>query len=412
MSNLLEITLGIMTAMGGFVDVSELVFTAQAGARFLYALIWVIVLGTFIIIVFGEMSGRVAAISKQPVFNLMRQRLGLKFGLIVLVAASIVNLITCAAEIGGIGIVMHLGLGIPYRLATCLATIALIATVWFLPFKAIERIFGLLGLFMVVFIVAAAAIHPPWNEVVSGLLPNIPAHLSGNLLLTYAYFVVAIISAVVFPYETYFYSAGAIEEHWSKKDLMVNRLTTIVGFFLGSLLAISILINAAVLFAPRDIDPQLVGTSAMEVAVPFGKVGLGFALLGMFFAISGAAIETCLCVAYGPCQFFGWKWGRYLRPSEAPRFTLLWIASFLLANLIVLTGVDPLNLVEWAVVSAILVIPFSYLPLLLVANDRKYMGEHVNGRIANFCGIGSFAIVVIAAIAALPLYFLTSGGQQ
>src|SRR5690348_12447562 len=229
MSNLFEITLGIMTAMGGFVDMSELVFTAQAGARFLYALIWVIVLGTIIIIVFGEMSGRVAAISKQPVFNLMRQRLGLKFGLIVLVAASIVNLITCAAEIGGIGIVMQLGLGIPYRLATCLATIALIATVWFLPFKAIERIFGLLGLFMIAFIVAAAAIHPPWNEVVAGLLPNIPAHLSGNFLLTYAYFVVAIISAVVFPYETYFYSAGAIEEHWSKKDLMVNRLTTIVG---------------------------------------------------------------------------------------------------------------------------------------------------------------------------------------
>ena len=412
MSNLLEITLGIMTAMGGFVDVSELVFTAQAGSRFLYALIWVIVLGTFIIIVFGEMSGRVAAISKQPLFNLMRQRLGLKFGLVILGAASIVNLITCAAEIGGIGIVLHLGLGIPYRLATSLATIALIAIVWLLPFKAIERVFGLLGLFMITFIVAAAAIHPPWNEVVAGLLPNIPAHLSGNMLLTYAYFIVAIISAVVFPYETYFYSAGAIEEHWTKKDLMVNRLTTIVGFTLGSLLAISILVNAAVLFSPRHIDPQLVGTAAMEVAIPFGKVGLALALLGMFFAIAGAAIETCLCVAYGPCQFFGWKWGRYARPSEAPRFTFLWIGSFVLANLIVLTGVDPLNLVEWAVVSAILVIPFSYLPLLLVANDRKYMGEDVNGIAANCCGIGSYAIIVVAAIAALPLYFLTSGGQQ
>ena len=129
-----------MTAMGGFVDVSELVFTAQAGARFLYARIWVIVLGTIIIIVFGEMSGRVAAISKQPVFNLMRQRLGLKFGLIVLVAASIVNLITCAAEIGGIGIVMHLGLGIPYRLATCLATIALIATCLFPKSRSREAV--------------------------------------------------------------------------------------------------------------------------------------------------------------------------------------------------------------------------------------------------------------------------------
>jgi len=412
MSNILEITLGIMTAMGGFVDVSELVFTAQAGAKFLYALIWVIVLGTIIIMVFGEMSGRVAAIAKQPVFNLMRQRLGLKFGILVLIAATIVNLITCAAEIGGIAIVLQLGVGIPYRLAACLATIGLILVVWLLPFKAIERIFGLLGLFMISFMVSAAALHPPWNEVVSGLVPQIPAHLSGSELLTFGYFIVAIISAVVFPYETYFYSSGAVEEHWSKKDLAINRVTTIVGFALGSLLAISILINAAVLFAPRHIDPQMVGTPALQVAVPFGTTGLILALLGMFFAIAGAAIETCLCCAYGVSQFFGWQWGRYQPPSAAPRFTLFWLATFVIANLIVLTGIDPLNLVEYAVVSSIIVIPFSYLPLLLIANDRKYMGSEVNGRFANILGIGSYAIVVVAAIAAVPLYLLSSGGQQ
>jgi manganese transport protein len=412
MSNIFEITLGIMTAMGGFVDVSELVFTAQAGARFLYALIWVIVLGTIIIIVFGEMSGRVAAIAKQPVFNLMRQRLGLKFGMVVLIAATIVNLITCAAEIGGIAIVLQLAAGIPYRLTACLATIGLILIVWFLPFKAIERIFGLLGLFMISFIVAAAALHPPWNEVVAGLVPQIPTHLSNSQLLTFGYFIVAIISAVVFPYETYFYSSGAIEEHWSKKDLTVNRMTTIVGFSLGSLLAISILVSAAMLFAPRHIDPQMVGSTALEVVIPFGKTGLILALVGMFFAIAGAAIETCLCCAYGVSQFFGWQWGRYQRPSEAPRFTLLWLATFVTANLIVLTGIDPLNLVEYAVVSSIIVIPFSYLPLLLIANDRKYMGTEVNGRLANILGVGSYAIVVVAAIAAVPLYVLTSGGQQ
>src|SRR3954454_18379555 len=95
MGGLIEITLGIMTAMGGFVDVSELVFAAQAGSRFLFALIWVFVLATIGIMVFGEMGGRVAAISKQPVFNLMRQRLGLRLGLLTLIAATIVNVITC-----------------------------------------------------------------------------------------------------------------------------------------------------------------------------------------------------------------------------------------------------------------------------------------------------------------------------
>jgi len=99
--NPLELTLGIMTAVGGFVDISELVFAAKAGSTFGYALIWAFVLGTIGMSVFGEMSGRVAAIAKQPVFNLMRHRLGLKLGLVTLMGSLISTLITCAAEVGG-----------------------------------------------------------------------------------------------------------------------------------------------------------------------------------------------------------------------------------------------------------------------------------------------------------------------
>jgi Mn2+/Fe2+ NRAMP family transporter len=411
MNNIGEITLGIMTAMGGFVDVSELVFASQAGSRFLYALIWVFALGTLGIMVYGEMSGRIAAIAKQPVFNLMRQRLGLRTGMIVLFAATIVNVITCSAEIGGVSIVLRLAIGWPYRLLAVLVTLALALIVWLMPFKWIERCFGLLGLFMITFMVTAFALHPPMKEVAVGFIPQIPSNLSTSELLTYCYFVVAIISAVIFPYETYFYSSGAIEEGWSAKDLPVNRLTTIVGFALGSLLAIALLVNSAVLFAPLHIDPQMPGTVALQAAVPFGKTGVWLALAGMLFAIAGAAIETCLCCAYGVCQFFGWEWGRYRGPKHAPRFALLWLATFLIACLIVLSGIRPLDLVEYAVVSSIIVIPFSYLPLLLIANDRKYMGPHVNGKLANVLGWGFYVIAAIAAATAVPLYVLTSGGQ-
>ena len=411
MSSLLEITLGIMTAMGGFVDVSELVFAAQAGSRFLFSLIWVFVLATIGIMVFGEMGGRVAAISKQPVFNLMRQRLGLRLGLLTLIAATIVNVITCAAEIGGIAIVLQLLLGWPYRLLVFIGTALLIAMIWLLPFKAMERGIGLLGLFMITFIAVAAAIDVPWNEVAAGLIPSLPRDVSTSQLLTYCYFVVAIISAVIFPYEVYFYSSGGIEEHWSQKDLTANRITTIVGFALGSLLAISLLVNAAVLFAPRHIDPQMPGTVALQAAIPFGKIGLLLALAGMFFAFAGAAIETCLSSAYCIAQFFGWEWGRYKGKAEAPRFTISWLLTFVVALAILLTGVEPLELVEYAVVSSIVVLPLTYLPLLLIANDSKYMGEHANGAFANIMGWSFFVIILLAALAAVPLFLITSGGQ-
>ena len=87
-------------------------------------------------------------------------------------------------------------------------------------------------------------------------------------------------------------------------------------------------------------------------------------------------------------------------------------SSFMaLALAIVLSGVDVLTLVEFAVLFSILVLPLTYLPLLLLAGDRTYMREHVNGLLAKTLGWLYFAIVTAAAIAALPLSFLTSGGN-
>jgi manganese transport protein len=409
--NPLELTLGIMTAVGGFVDISELVFAAKAGSTFGYALIWVFAVATIGIMVFGEMSGRVAAVAKQPVFNLMRHRLGLKLGLVTLIASLVANLITCAAEIGGVALILNYLTNAPYMLMAIISVAVLMATMWVLPFKWIERSYGLLGLFMIMFAVALIAIHPPWHKLAGGLVPHVPGGLSTKELLNFAYFMVAIVSAVLFPYEAYFYSSGGIEEEWGPKDLPMNRITCTVGFGLGSLLAISILASSAQLFGPINVDPQLPGTAALEAAIPYGKLGLVLALLGMLFAVSGAAVETCMANAYSIAQFFGWEWGRHRKPWEAPRFTIAWIVFFLAALAIILTGVDPMKLVEYAVLFSILVLPLTYLPLLLLAGDKSYMGQYANRWLGKSLGWFYFAIITAAAIAALPLYLLTSGGQ-
>ena len=409
--NPLELTLGIMTAVGGFVDISELVFAAKAGSTFGYALIWVFAFSTGGIIVFSEMSGRVAAIAKQPVFNLMRHRLGLKLGLVTLAASIISNIVTCAAEIGGVSLILNYLTGAPYLLMAVVLTGVIILSIWVLPFKWIERVYGLLGLFMIVFAAALVGIHPPWDKIAGGLVPHIPHGLSTRELLTFSYFCVAIVSAVMFPYEVYFYSSGGIEEEWGPKDLLTNRVTSIVGMGLGSLLAISILANSAQLFGPANVDPEIPGSAALQAAIPFGKWGLILALLGMFFAVAGAAVETCMANAYSIAEFFGWKWGRHKKPWEAPRFTITWIALFVIALLIVLTGVDVMTLVELAILFSILVLPLTYLPLLLLAGDRQYMRDHANGWLAKVLGWFYFAVITVAALAAIPFYLLTSGGN-
>jgi Mn2+/Fe2+ NRAMP family transporter len=241
-------------------------------------------------------------------------------------------------------------------------------------------------------------------------VPQVPHGLSTKELLSYCYFVVAIFSAVMFPYEAYFYSSGGIEENWGPKDLLTNRVTSIAGMGLGTLLSMAILALGALLFTPANVAPQVPGSAALLPAIPFGKLGLLLALLGMLFAVAGAAVETCMANAYSLSQFFGWEWGRHSKPWEAPRFTISWIVVMLLALIIVLTGVEVMNLVDYAVVLSIVVLPLSYLPLMLLANDKSYMGQYANKWLAKGLGWLFFVIVTVTAVAAVPLYLLTSGG--
>src|SRR3954463_16402252 len=100
MKVVVQIALGIIAAIGGFVDIGDLVFNTQAGALFGYDLLWAVPIGVLGIALYAEMCGRVAAVSKRPVFDVIRMRMGLGIGLLTLIALLFVNLLTLAAEIG------------------------------------------------------------------------------------------------------------------------------------------------------------------------------------------------------------------------------------------------------------------------------------------------------------------------
>ena len=147
------------------------------------------------------------------------------------------------------------------------------------------------------------------------------------------------------------------------------------------------MIVSAVLFLPRGIDPQFLGTPALGAEAALGKIGLLLALVGILFAVGGAAIETSFSGAYNVAQFFGWQWGKRERHGGAPRFALSWIVIFVLALAVVMTGYDPVKITEYSVIFSVVALPLTFLPILLVANDPAYMGRYRNSRLANVLGV-------------------------
>jgi len=400
----LRIALGIIAAIGGFVDIGDLVFNTQAGAQFGYTLMWAVPIGVVGIGVYAEMSGRVAAVTKRPVFDVIRMRMGLSSGLVVLVASLFVNLLTLSAEIGGVAIVLQLFFDAPFTLFALLGALGLITIIWFTPFEGIERLFGYGGLTLFVFVAAALHEQPDWHAVGHGVVPEAP---SSTL---YWYFAVGLIAAALMPYEVYFYSSGGVEEGWTPKDLLVNRLNAIVGYGIGGVLSLGLMVAAAQLFEPAGVEPDHLGTVALLAQIPYGETGLVLALLGMLFAIGGAAVDASFAAAYSIAQFAGWEWGKYRRPSGAPRFTCAWLLFFALGLAILMTGIDPLDLTEYSVVLSVVALPLTYLPVLLIARDRTFMGDYANGQIARVLGWLYFVILVVVALAAIPLLLATNAG--
>jgi Mn2+/Fe2+ NRAMP family transporter len=227
---------------------------------------------------------------------------------------------------------------------------------------------------------------------------------------------VGVIAAAMVPYEVYFYSSGAVEEGWdeSEGDLAVNRANALFGFALGGVFSVALIVVAAVLFHPVGVSPEFLGTTALGAQITFGQTGLLLAALGMMFAIGGAAIEGSFAGAYAFAQFLGWEWGKSRkakRSRRTPGFTAAWVFLFVLAFAIDLTGANPVLITEYAVVMAVVALPLTYLPVLLIARDERYMGEHVNGRLANVLGVFYLGLLTIVSVVALPLLFATNHGS-
>ena len=213
------------------------------------------------------------------------------------------------------------------------------------------------------------------------------------------------------PYEVFFFSSGGVEERWSAKNLATMRANVFVGFPLGGLLSLAIAAAATIVLMPAKVEVDSLGQIALPVVQATGKIGLAFLLVGFFAATFGAACETSLSIGYSVAQYFGWQWGKFVEPLRAARFHTVLLLATVGAIALLLTPVDPIMLTEYSVVFSAIALPLTYLPILVVANDRTYLGDHANGRVANALGSVYLVVVLAASVAAIPLMLFTKAGQ-
>ena len=406
-SRLLTVALGILTAIGGFLDAGDLVTNAVVGSRFGLSLAWVVVVGVVGICVFAHMSGKVAAVSGRATFEIIRERLGPRTAGLNLMASLAVTVLTLVAEVGGIALALQLASSVDHRLWVPVAALAVWLVLWRVKFNLMENVTGLMGLALVGFAVAVFLLGPDWGDLGAQLVQHVPVQESAGV---YWYFAVALFGAAMTPYEVFFFSSGGVEDRWTVRDLATSRLNVLIGFPLGGMLSISIAACAAIVLLPAGIQVDSMSQLVLAPAQAGGTLLVAVVIVGIVAATFGAALETALSTGYTLSQYLGWSWGKFRRPTRAPRFHLAMILALVVAVGVLMTNVDPIAVTEYSVVFSAVALPLTYLPILVVANDPEYMGEHVNGRVMNVLGTVYLVILVVAALAAIPLMIATEAG--
>jgi Mn2+/Fe2+ NRAMP family transporter len=400
-----EVALGIVTSIGGFLEVGSIATSAQGGAEFGYQLAWVLLLGTLSLAILMEMTGRLAAVSKRSYGDLLRERFGYRFFLLPFIAVFVVSLLVLMSEIGGVSIALQLATGIAFPWWAIPTALVGWILLWRGTFSIVEQGTALLGLVALGFGVGALVLHPSWPTLGRALLPSLPSHDHAR----YWYLAVSMLGASISPYLYLFYSAGAIEDEWTIDYLNVNRVTAGVGNVFGGGLAIAALVTAALVFAPRRIQVDAYEQIALLLATPLGRTGFVLFIMTLFITCFGATLEIVLAMAYILAQGFGWRWSENLKPGQDARFSTSYTVLILFAALPIAVGMDPLRLTTISMVATAASLPVTVIPLFVLMNDGDLLNKNVNGWASNLALVAIALLSTVLLVAALPLQLLGGG---
>jgi Mn2+/Fe2+ NRAMP family transporter len=405
MKKVLQVALGVVTGIGGFLEVGSIATAAEAGASFKYALLWSIALGTICLIFLVEMTGRLAAVSKHAVADAVRERLGFPFAVIPRVAEIIVNVMVIGAEIGGVSLALKFVTGIEVRVWAIPVTLLIWLTIWAGTLNFLEDATSILGLVSIAFVVAAVKMHPDTHAVLRGLIPSAPPHDAAH----YWYIAVGILGATISPYMFHFYGSGAIEDKWGEDSLGANRVTAGLGMSFGAIMSAAVLVCAALVLAPRGIEVARYEQAALILIPALGRWGLPLFAATLGVCCFGAAMEVSLATAYMVAQTLGWNWGENKKPDQEARFAMTYVIMLLLGGSLLLTGIDPLKLTMYAMALTAVILPLIVVPFVLLLNDETYVHEHRNGPIGNTVVIVTIILASIVAIVTIPLEIMGGG---
>ena len=297
-------------------DAGNVVTAAQAGARWGYRLLPLLLLLVPMLYMVQELTVRLGIATGRGHGELIRERFGLGWAwlsMLGLAAAAIGSLVTEFTGVAGIGELY----GLSRSLTLPLAAAALLAVVATGSYRRVERTALVIGLLELAFFAVAWAAHPN----LASLLQDMGALPLGNR--EFLYLATAIIGAVFNPWMVFYQQSSIADKKLRPEDYTAARWDTAIGAVLTQLLTAAVLVAAAATLASREAPANLSSVGEISAAltpVLGGVAGRVVFSVGVLGASLVGAIVSSLALAWGLGEVAGYRRSLEYRPFEAGWF--------------------------------------------------------------------------------------------
>lgn len=363
-----------------------------AGASFGYALLWALVFATIATVVLQEMSARLGVVTQKGLGETLAELFDAsiwKWPLIGLVGVAL-YLGNAAYEAGNLS-GAALGIGAMFgesewvfRIAVL--TIAVLATALLLggSYKRMERVLlALVAVMTVAFVATFVIVRPDVGAMARGMFaPSIP----DGALLT----VIALIGTTVVPYNLFLHASAAKDKWAGPENLKAARGDTTIAIGIGGLIAILIVSTASASLFAAGLAVTSAAKMAGQFEPLFGSASKYLLGIGLFAAGLTSAITAPLATAYAMTEVLRVPGGQKSRAFKGIALSVVAVGAALS-----LTGIRPIEIIVTAQFANGLLLPIVAVFLLYVMNQKKVLGDHANGALANVLG----AVVVLIATA-------------
>lgn len=391
-------------------DPSGIATYSQAGAAFGLATLWTAIVAFPLMAAIQQMCAKIGLITSRGLTGTLKSHYPRPVLYLMLLFSFPAIVMNIGADIAGMGAVGNLLFpSIDANYFSVLFTIVLLGLIIYLPYQKIASILKYLCIVMLVYFIVPFLYKQHFKEIFRAtFVPTI--RFDKNFIAI----IVGILGTTISPYLFFWQASVEVEEMKNKKKhLMVNKkiiheMNQDVDFGMtvsGFVMYFIILTTGTVLFQGGIHQIDTVEQAAMALKPLAGNMTYLLFATGVIGTGLIAIPVLSGSISYIITETFGWEQGLDKKFHEAKAFYVIIAISLILGLSLNYIGITPIQSLIYTAILYGLTAPVLIAIILHISNNKKIMGENVNGRLTNILGFAAFIIMTVAAVALIYLQF-------